>query len=221
MAYLPYVVGVGFVVLFFGLYKLTTGAGFSKLYEGTDGRLSTSKFQFFLWTVVVVFSYAALYTLKLSLPGSRFEALPSLPENVLIALGISVLSASAAKAITVSYINTNKISKPPLSSGARFGQLFQDDSGKPDLSKLQVIAWTFIALATYLIAVGHNLASQNPALPDIDKSLMALMGLGHGAYLATKAVSSDTTTTAPNAAPGGPPSTSKAVGTAAGDTSSK
>jgi len=205
MAYLPYVVGVGFVVVFFGLYKLTTGAGFSKLYEGADGRLSTSKFQFFLWTVVVVFSYAALYTLKLSLPGSRFEALPSLPENLMIALGISILSASAAKAITVSYINTNKISKTTISS-ARFGQLFQDDSGKPDLSKLQVLAWTFIALATYLIAVGHNLASHNPELPDIDKSLMALMGLGHGAYLATKATSTDTPTTAPKAPAGGSPS---------------
>ncbi|HEY2499633.1 MAG TPA: DDE-type integrase/transposase/recombinase [Candidatus Angelobacter sp.] len=42
---------------------------------------------------------------------------------------------------------------------------------------------TFIALVTYLIAVAHNITAQNPELPDIDKSLMALTGLGYTAYL--------------------------------------
>ena len=204
MPYLPYGVGVAFVIALFGVYKLTTRAGFSTLFEGADGRLSTSKFQFFLWTIVVVFSYAALYTLKLLPPAPHFDPLSSLPENVLIALGMSVASASAAKVITVSYVNTNRISKPPSTSGGKFGEIFQDDSGVPDLSKLQMIAWTFIAIATYLIAVGHNLITQNPELPDIDKSLMVLMGLGHTAYLAKKAVSSDTPDTAPNVEPGAP-----------------
>lgn len=216
MAYLPYAVGVGFVIVFFGVYKLTTKDGFSKLYEGADGRLSTSKFQFFVWTVVVIFSYAAIYTLKLMPPAPHFDPISSLPDNVLIALGMSVASASAAKAITVSYVNTNRISKPASKKESRFGQIFEDDSGVPDLSKLQMIAWTFIALATYFIAVCHNVASHKPELPDIDKSLMALMGLGHTAYLAKKAVSSDTTDTVANQS--SPPASepTKAAGTAAG-----
>jgi len=32
------------------------------LFRGIDGRLSTSKFQFFVWTVVIIFSYIAVYT---------------------------------------------------------------------------------------------------------------------------------------------------------------
>ena len=196
MPYLPYAVGVGFVIVFFGIYSLTTKGGFSSLYEGADGRLSTSKFQFFLWTIVVLFSYAAIYTLKLLPPAPHFDPISSLPENVLIALGMSVASASAAKAITVSYVNTNRIAKSTNKKESKFGEIFEDDAGIPDLSKLQMLAWTFIALATYVIAVAHNISTQNPELPDIDKSLMVLMGLGHTAYLAKKAVSSDTRTTA-------------------------
>jgi hypothetical protein len=188
--YLPYAVGVAFVLALFILYKATTKASFAKLYEGADGRPSTSKFQFFLWTAVVLFSYPALYTVRLLYPPASGGPI-SLPDNLLIALGMSVISASAAKAITVSYVNTNRIAKSSK-SGGQFGDIFQDDSGVPDLSKLQMIAWTFIAIATYLIAVGHNIATNNPEVPNIDKSLMALMGLGHSAYLAKKAVSSDT-----------------------------
>lgn len=192
MEYWPYVIGVGFVLVVFAFYKLAIGGAFSRLYEGADGRLSTSKFQFFLWTIVVLFSYATLFAVKLLQSPPNFNPITSLPENVLIALGMSVVSASGAKAITVNYINTNRISKAPPRGGRKIGQIFQDDSGVPDLSKLQMIAWTFIAIVTYLIAVVHNVSVPNAELPDIDKSLMALMGLGHTAYLAKKAVSTDT-----------------------------
>jgi hypothetical protein len=204
MPYLPYVVGVVFTVALIILYKMTTRDSFSKLYEGADGRPSTSKFQFFLWTAVVLFSYTALYSVKLLQHPPNFDPIASLPDNLLIALGMSVISASAAKAITVSYVNTNRISKSSETSGGHFGDIFQDDSGVPDLSKVQMIAWTFIAIATYLIAVGHNIATQKPELPNIDKSLMALMGLGQAGYLAKKAVSSDTPDTVPVPSPAPP-----------------
>lgn len=154
-----------------------------------------------MWTGVVLFSYVAVYSVKLLHPSAGIEPIASLPENVLIALGMSVVSASAAKAITVSYVSTNRIAKSNNASGGSFGDIFQDDSGVPDLSKLQMIAWTFIALATYLIAVAHNISASKAELPDIDKSLMALMGLGHTAYLAKKAVSTDASSAKPVAAP--------------------
>jgi hypothetical protein len=149
-----------------------------------------------LWTGVVLFSYVAVYSVKLLHPSAGIEPIASLPENVLIALGMSVVSASAAKAITVSYVSTNRIAKSNNASGGSFGDIFQDDSGVPDLSKLQMIAWTFIALATYLIAVAHNISASKA-----EKSLMALMGLGHTAYLAKKAVSTDASSAKPVAAP--------------------
>src|SRR5437764_9987016 len=98
---LPYIIGIASVIVLYVIAKIATGGTIAKLYEGADGRASTSKFQFFLWTVVVIFSFTALLTLKFQ--QSNFEPLTAdLPANVLIALGMSVASASTAKAITAS-----------------------------------------------------------------------------------------------------------------------
>jgi hypothetical protein len=189
----PYGVGVGTVFFLWLLYRVASGGSISSLYEGSDGRPSTSKFQFFAWTAVVVFAYAAIYSLKIS--AHHFDAVNEIPKNVLIAVGMSVISAAAAKSITVSYISTGRITKSVAGKGsASFGAIFQDDSGFPDLSKVQMIAWTFIAIATYLIAVGSKIHQRDySSLPDIDSALMVLMGLGQGAYLGKKLVTQDTT----------------------------
>jgi hypothetical protein len=188
-----YGVGVGTVFLLWLLYRVASGGNISNLYEGSDGRPSTSKFQFFAWTAVVVFAYAAIYSLKIS--AQHFDAINEIPKNVLIAMGMSVISAAAAKSITVSYISTGRITKSVAAKGTTgFGAIFQDDAGFPDLSKVQMIAWTFIAIATYLIAVGSKIHQRDySSLPDIDSALMVLMGLGHGAYLGKKLVTQDTT----------------------------
>ena len=189
----PYVVGVVTVLLLWLLYKVASGGTIGSLYEGNDGRPSTSKFQYFVWTAVVVFAYAAIYCLKLE--AHHFDAINEIPKNVLIAMGMSVISAAAAKSITVSYISTGRITKSQEPSGSSsFAAIFQDDSGFPDLSKVQMIAWTFIAIVTYLIAVGSKIHQRDySSLPDIDSALIVLRGLGHGAYLGKKLVTQDTT----------------------------
>jgi len=197
----PYAVGVGTVFLLWLLYKMASGGKIGALYEGNDGRPSTSKFQFFAWTTAVVFAYAAIYSLKVE--SHHFDAINEIPKNVLTAMGMSVISAAAAKSITVSYISTGRIAKKTATSGtSSFADIFQDDSGVPDLSKGQMIAWTFIAIATYLIAVASKIHQRDySSLPDIDSALMVLMGLGHGAYLGKKLVTQDTTApSAPQAA---------------------
>jgi hypothetical protein len=152
----------------------------------------------------VVFAYAAIYSLKIS--AHHFDAINEIPKNVLIAMGMSVISAAAAKSITVSYISTGRITKSVASSGsASFSAIFQDDSGFPDLSKVQMIAWTFIAIVTYLIAVGSKIHQRDySSLPDIDSALMVLIGLGHGAYLGKKLVTQNTTAPIAPAAPAAP-----------------
>jgi hypothetical protein len=48
-----------------------------------------------------------------------------------------------------------------------------------------MIAWTFIAIVTYLIAVGSKIHQRDySALPDIDSALMVLMGSGTARILA-------------------------------------
>jgi len=76
----------------------------------------------------------------------------------------------------------------PVSEKSKLKSLIGDDNGNPDLSKMQMIAWTLIAIVIYLILVIDEINSGRPRLPDIDASLMVLMGLGDGAYLGKKLI---------------------------------
>jgi hypothetical protein len=168
---------------------------------GADGRLSTSKFQFFVWTGVVVFVYVLLFA---TLDEKHRAILSNIPTNVLLVMGFSVTTAVGAKGITVSYLNSGQIAKSASTQAggdaSLSGLVTHDDSNTPDLTKLQMLIWTAIATAVYLYHVhqtmvgiaGCNLAG-NPSdalckFPDIDQSLMILMGISQGAYLGNKLV---------------------------------
>jgi hypothetical protein len=168
---------------------------------GEDGRPSTSKFQMLVWTAAVVFAFLAIYQIRFS-NGYCLE-LPGLPNNLLIAMGISAVTAVSAKSIAISSQAKSTAAAsaaaaaglpaaapaPPSQSG-----LFADDTGAPDLGKVQVILWTVIAVGVFLsevFAIIH--CPDNPpgsiaklSLPDIGPTLMILMGIGHGAYLGKK-----------------------------------
>lgn len=156
--------------------------------NGADNRLSTSKFQFFMWTAIVVFVYGWVYALRAK--GGNLDVVNDFPQNVLIAMGFSVVTVAGAKGITVSYLNAGQIDKS--SNGPATGGLLSDDAGLPDLTKIQMLIWTFIAGAVYLFHVAHSDVSKS--FPDIDGALMVLMGLGQGAYLGNKLVSKNTPT---------------------------
>jgi len=168
---------------------------------GEDGRPSTSKFQMLVWTAAVVFAFLAIYQIRFS-SGYRQE-LPGVPTNLLIAMGISVVTAISAKSIAVSSQAKRDAAAaaaaaaglpaapapPPSQSG-----IFADDSGTPDLGKVQVVFWTVIAVGIFLAEVFAIIQCPNCppnsvstlGLPDIGQTLMILMGLGHGAYIGKK-----------------------------------
>ena len=151
---------------------------------GADGRLSTSKFQFFVWTAVIVFVYVLLFG---TLDWKHREILSSIPYNVLLVMGFSVTTAVGAKGITVSYLNSGQIAKPASAQAggdtSLSGLVAHDDSGTPDLTKVQMLIWTVIATVVYLYRVHHTLAgiaacnlTTTPPdtlckFPDIDPSL--------------------------------------------------
>ena len=175
---LAYIFGIAVLVL---IWLLTGRKNPWKLVEGADGRPSTSKLQWFLWTVVVIFSYTAISW------ALEFKEITDIPQNVLIAMGLSVTTMAAAKSITVSYIENKKIIK----SADNKSSFVQDDEGWPDLSKVQMLAWTFIAIGFYLFDTIQIIQNPNSTrLPDISPALMLLMGLGQGAYLGKKLTTS-------------------------------
>ena len=175
---------------------------------GTDHRLSTSKFQFLLWTGVIVFTYAWYYALRADHAGNAAPAtINDLPENVLIAMGMSAVTLAGAKAITTSYLLRGLIDKPEQApDNASAANLVANDNDAPDLTKIQMLVWTFIAITVYLVQVAITARTYGgctlpppggdlPAgcrFPDIDAALMVLMGLGQGTYLGNKLVTVNT-----------------------------
>lgn len=175
--------------------------------RGVDKRWSTSKLQFFCWTVVAIFSYASVYAAligvgalaKISEHGVGSSV--SVPANLLLAMGLSVTTALAAKGITVSQLNNQATAKEHVAKDdAELGDLVKDDGGAIDLTKVQMLGWTVIALGAFfsqvvntVVGIGFGSAAQAAVtLPDIDTSLMVLMGLGQGAYLAKKIITTNT-----------------------------
>lgn len=189
--YLPYLFGALALILLWILYILTVDKSMRnpwKLVEGADGRPSTSKLQWFLWTVVIIFSYTVIYSAR-AMKG-HFEPITDIPANLLIAMGLSITTTTAAKGITVAYVARGRVVKTKASNrtDSPRGSIFQDDEGFPDLSKTQMVAWTLIANSIYLITIVHQVRTDLPELPDIAPALMVLMGLGQGAYLGKKLI---------------------------------
>jgi hypothetical protein len=159
---------------------------------GADGKLSVSKFQFLIWNAAVVFSYVWIFSARYQHNGS-LDVL-DIPKNVLYAMGFSIGTLAIAKGITVSYLNAGRISKPVDPGGSSLANLVaQDDGQTPDLVKTQMLLWTLIAVIIFLVKTTHevSVSGATAALPDIDATLMVLMGLGQAAYLGNKVVSSD------------------------------
>jgi hypothetical protein len=175
-----------------------------ELAMGADGRLSSSIFQYVVWTSVVVFSYVLLWSTRaiFGQGPDKLRAISELPENLLLAMGFSVTTLAGAKAITMSFVRGGELSKEkPAEGEANAGLLTKDDLKTPDLAKVQMLVWTLIAAVMYLVNVFKAQAdfqtcgtAGHPAcqIPDIDGVLMVLMGLAQGAYLGNKLTTRET-----------------------------
>jgi hypothetical protein len=174
-----------------GLTNKKIGWKIWKLVKGADGPSSTSKFQWAVWLVVILFAYTVLWVLRAR--AGDYSAITTVPANLLIVLGFSTTTAAAAKGITVGYVQSGRITKPAAAQGDA-GGILQDDTGYPDLTKIQMIGFTFIAVGVFLATFIHEIHTNSFAtgLPNIDSSLLVLMGLSQGGYVGQKLVSSAT-----------------------------
>jgi hypothetical protein len=185
---------IGIAVLFalYGVTALITRHWRLKdLLNGFDGLGSTSKLQWFLWLIAILFGYAAIWVLRAE--QGDYSTLTDIPVNLLTVLGFSTGTAAAAKGITAGYVQTGKVAKtgiPANPTPATTGGIFQDDSGGPELAKIQMIGFKIIAIGIFLATVIHQIVvgDVKHSLPNIDSSLMVLMGISQGGYLGKKLV---------------------------------
>jgi hypothetical protein len=158
---------------------------------GADKNLSASLLQFLLFTYLTIFSYVAVFAARLGADKGFSEWL-TVPQNLLILMGISVVSATASKGIVVSYVEQGKLPPPTEDKSG----VTTDKDGQTALTKVQMIIWTIIAVGIYLLIVLDFLRNKkyldSTELPDVDGSLLVLMGAAQGAYLGGKLVTRTT-----------------------------
>ncbi len=180
-------IGLGVLVVLGAIAAIPTKGKLWQLADGADGRASTSKFQWLLWMMVIIFAYSALWVLRTR--QGQYAASSQVPVNLLTVLGFSTGTAAVAKGITAGYVQSDRLAKPVAVKGSK-GGLIQDDSGVPDLAKLQMIGFTLVAVGIFLWTLGHQIFT-NPvstSLPNIDSSMLVLMGVSQGGYLGKKLV---------------------------------
>lgn len=185
-------------VFFFWLVGfLLSGFHPEKLILGEDGRFSNSKFQTVLWFGVLVSSYLATFWLRVHELGGDMMGGINIPQNLLLLSGMSALTYTAAKGITVTKVNNARaaglLNVKPLAEAARFWtDLTSNDSAQFDLGDFQMLVMTFLAVGTFLALIIHFLGALEARtivdLPDVDTTILASFGLGQGAYLTKKAV---------------------------------
>jgi len=180
-----------------------------KLIIGEDSRYSNSKFQMALWFFVLVASYIATLWFRGWYAGCEFIGGVNIPPHLLLLSGMSVLTFGGAKAITTSKVAAaaaqgDQNAKTTSTVKPRFLWDLTHDDGKPavggqpavppqlDFGDVQMFVITLIAVATYVVVFVSFLSNIETVkvvtLPDVDTTILAVFGLGHGAYLTKKAV---------------------------------
>ena len=180
------------------LRKNTNPINSSKFWDivrSNDMDPSLSVFQFFLWTIVLMFVLFSIYLIRIF--GDVTEAIPGPPPLALLALtGISFVTPFGSSLISsLRYPKADTVIeeasddtqdvRPPL------GEMLRE-FGKPSLSRFQMFGWTWISIAIYLFIYGAEISRDyrnvvNLSIPDVFPLLVALMGLSQIVFLGAKA----------------------------------
>jgi hypothetical protein len=169
--------------------------GFLDIFRDERWFPSLALTQFLIWTVIISFSYILVSILRIH---EGIIAYPeNFPINLLLLMGISIaVPVASGKMSPLIYGKKNK-AKPEPDKLEPFWKMLLED-GKPTLAKLQMSLWTLIGVLVYLFILGSTLRLAMTditklTIPDIDITLVFLMGLSQGAYLGGKLVLMSTT----------------------------
>lgn len=164
---------------------------------GVDNRYSNSQTQLALWFSAVVAVYLATVVLRAIYLGPDYIGGVGIPTNLMWVTGFSAFSFGGAKAIThqkVANAQQRGLASPkPRATAAHFPRdLVQNDQGQADLGDLEMILIALLAVGIFVVTAFFGLGAldiaPHVALPDVDSTLLASFGIGHGAYLAKKTV---------------------------------
>jgi hypothetical protein len=179
---------------------------FFDMIRGQDMVPSLSVFQFLLWTFVLMFAFIGVYFVRI-FGGVSDPPQGPLPVYLLAITGISVTTPIISSLITsfrfsprtydYSSQDTSQEAEeetPPPAKRPAFGEMLRLNE-KPALSRFQMFAWTWISIGIYLSVLFSKIGATstsvwNLSVPDIDPTLVVLMGLSQVAFLGLKTTGS-------------------------------
>ena len=162
--------------------------GFWDIIREGDYFPSLARFQLLLWTWVISFTLLSIYLIFLI--NGIVNPVLEMPTNILILLGLSTITPIVSNVISKE-IHTRVLPSIPKKNKAPKISTMLLESGKPTIGRYQMFLWTFLAIFIYLGQFNNYVhgTSFDKLIPDVDDSLVILMGLSQGAYLGFKSVS--------------------------------
>ena len=191
------------------------GKAFTDNYFGAliDGRkkVSVSRFQMILWTIVVLSSvYAIAVNNVRFLDNPPEEAVVSdgetkdpldihIPDILLVLMGLSASAAVGSTLIKKQQKEDDAIEPLTVNTTkeeAKFSDMFKNEFDpeniRLDLTKIQMFYATIVLVIAYLYSILIDLDGNAfiDGMPEISAGLVGLLTVSHGTYLVSKSVSS-------------------------------
>jgi IPT/TIG domain len=153
---------------------------------GEDNRISTSKTQAGLWTVVLAWGIAFLLGRHLYEHVPLETVLPQASwDQYLVILGGPFAAAALAKGIVTTKVSSGNLTKTTTTPDqATINQVVQDDGSQTDLVDSQYFLFNIVAIVYFLVQIART-----PLLPSMPATLLAATSGAAALYVGNKATS--------------------------------
>ena len=196
-------------------FILILGKGTTDKWRGAlideRNKISLSRLQSVLWTVVVLSAFLATAITNIKVVGSLLGLQIALPEQLWLLMGISITSLIGTPLIhnykqdkappATQQVNTPQVENKGIltvnknSDAAQWQDMFRGEElgnqDSLDLGKVQMFCFTILLVFAYAVALGTLFNGSQQAIstfPAFDDSVIALLAISHIGYLANKAI---------------------------------
>lgn len=201
-------------VVLFCLFTAVAGQGLTGMWRGVfiddRNKISLSRIQMFLWSALVLSGYLSAALANVATRGAINPLVIHVQPEIWLLLGITTTSlvaspllksikspppAAAAGTAAAAPADQNAIDVNSQPGDARWSDLFRaEEKGNKDrldLAKIQMFYFTLVLVLAYGAMLARLFATSTGkigALPALDKSMIALIGISHAGYLANKTI---------------------------------
>lgn len=216
MQFLWVVTATAMVVFIMMISRGLTGRFWDGWLINEQNRMSLSRLQMVLWTVLILSAYFTAVIANIKNGYAEMALDIAIPQEIWVALGIATTSLVGSPLILDGKKDTKtNESGTQDTNNTAMGQLHRNQtldqaklselvSGEElgnanilDISRLQNLFFTLILVGVYLVALNSMLGAVGAGtlidqFPALSSSMVALLGISHAGYLAAKAVPKQT-----------------------------